>query len=79
MLQNKSTVKENIFMKFTSESTLSEVLNNPVGYDVAQKVVYRKNTIYLTKNHSRAKNLHKKYLFISHENEQCKKVVVENI
>ena len=30
-------------MKFTSESTLSEVLNNPVGYDVAQKVVYRKN------------------------------------
>ena len=30
-------------MKFTSESALSEVLNNPVGYDVAQKVVYRKN------------------------------------
>ena len=30
-------------MKITSESTLSEVLNNPVGYDVAQKVVYRKN------------------------------------
>ena len=30
-------------MKFTSESTISEVLNNPVGYDVAQKVVYRKN------------------------------------
>ena len=30
-------------MKFTSESTLSEVLNNPVGYDVAQKVVYHKN------------------------------------
>ena len=32
-----------MFMKITSESTLSEVLNNPVGYDIAQKVVYRKN------------------------------------
>lgn len=30
-------------MKITSESTLSDVLNNPVGYDIAQKVVYRKN------------------------------------
>ena len=29
-------------MKITSESTLSEVLNNPVGNDIAQKVVYRK-------------------------------------
>lgn len=32
-----------MFMKITSESTLSDVLNNPVGYDIAQKVVYRKN------------------------------------
>ena len=30
-------------MKITSESTLCEVLKNPVGYDIAQKVVYRKN------------------------------------
>ena len=30
-------------MKIISESTLSEGHNNPVGYDVAQKVVYRKN------------------------------------
>ena len=30
-------------MKITSESTLSEVLNNPIGYDISKKVVYRKN------------------------------------
>ncbi len=30
-------------MRITPESTLSDVLNNPVGYDIAQKVVYRKN------------------------------------
>ena len=30
-------------MKITFQSTVSDVLNNPVGYDVAQKVVYRKN------------------------------------
>ena len=42
-IEKIKNVEENIFMKFTSESTLSEVLNNPVGYDVAQKVVYRKN------------------------------------
>lgn len=30
-------------MKITPKSTLSDVLNNPVGYDIAQKVVYRKN------------------------------------
>ena len=30
-------------MKITPMSTLSDVLNNPVGYDIAQKVVYRKN------------------------------------
>ena len=30
-------------MKITFKSTVSDVLNNPVGYDVAQKVVYRKN------------------------------------
>ncbi len=30
-------------MKITPQSTLSDVLNNPVGYDIAQKVVYRKN------------------------------------
>lgn len=30
-------------MKITPMSTLSDVLHNPVGYDIAQKVVYRKN------------------------------------
>ncbi len=30
-------------MKITPTSTLSDVLNNPVGYDVAQMVVYRSN------------------------------------
>ena len=31
------------FMKITPMSTLSDVLNNPVGYDIAQMVVYRNN------------------------------------
>ena len=30
-------------MRITPTSTLSDVLNNPVGYDVAQMVVYRNN------------------------------------
>ena len=30
-------------MKITPMSTLSDVLNNPVGYDIAQMVVYRNN------------------------------------
>ena len=30
--------KENL-MKITPMSTLSDVLNNPVGYDIAQKVI----------------------------------------
>ena len=55
--QNKGTVKENIFMKITSESTLSDVLNNPVGYDVAQKVqllvkIYTGNILLIFKRKS---------------------------
>ena len=30
-------------MKITPMSTLGDVLDNPVGYDVAQMVVYRNN------------------------------------